>query len=406
MTGEENSRPAEAHPSDELVRLSPGGVRNWFWVMTKRVIEAGSQARLDKYRIPGLPEDVVADQLVRNKASVSAIIGALAGLGTSTSQIFAIPTFGATLAIWGGVALVEMGGLSLLQLRMVQDLSVLYNVKLDPDDPQDMLTIFSFALGIKPSEALAPAAAKMAGEAAKQAIKKFISKDVLKAIQRLASKVGVHLLQRTIIKYAVPGVSVVVGALINHVSTRSLGKVAKVYFSRRGLKSDLFRAIGAETTYYAAFPAVALYTAKLDKEFAKQEQELYRTLYKALKDRFTSEDEKLLKASAQELEAYLQQIEDPVARQGLLDLAVIMAMSDGKLSLVEKDYITHIASILRLPVNMGEVEELFEALYPPGIGGCLTRFAKLGCLVTAILSLISMIGCAGGAYLVIRLLSQ
>lgn len=115
-------------------------------------------------------------------------------------------------------------------------------------------------------------------QAAKRAIKKFISKDVLKAIQRLASKVGIYLLQRTIIKYLVPGVSVVAGTLINYASTRSLGKVAKVYFSRRGLKSDLFRAIGAETTYYAAFPAVARYTAKLDKKFAKQEQELYRTL--------------------------------------------------------------------------------------------------------------------------------
>lgn len=115
----------------------------WFWVLTKRVIEAGSQARLDKYLIPGLPEEVVADQLIRNKAAVAAIIGALAGLGTSASWFFAIPTIGMTLAIGGGVALVEMGVLSLLQLRMVQDLSVLYNVKLDPDDPQDMLTIFS-----------------------------------------------------------------------------------------------------------------------------------------------------------------------------------------------------------------------------------------------------------------------
>jgi len=106
------------------------------------------------------------------------------------------------------------------------------------------------------------------------------------------------------------------------------------------------------------------------------------------------------------LEAYLQRIEDPVTRQGLLDMAVIMAMSDGKLGLDEKDYITHIASVLRLPVNMEEVEELFEALYPPGLGGCLIRFSKLGCLVTAILLLISMIGCAGGAYLVIRLLSK
>jgi len=132
-------------------------------------------------------------------------------------HVLGLVGLGITLAIWGGVALVEMGGLSLLQLRMVQDLSVLYNVKLDPDDPQDMLTIFSFALGIKPSEALAPAAAKMASEAAKRAIKKFISKDVLKAIQRLAAMVGVRLLQRTIIKYAVPGVSVVAGALINYV---------------------------------------------------------------------------------------------------------------------------------------------------------------------------------------------
>jgi hypothetical protein len=204
MAGEENGKSEETQSPDEFVRLSPSGIRDWFLILTKRVIEAGSQARLDKYRIPGLPEEVVADQLIRNKAAVAVIIGALAGLGTSTTQLFAIPTFGATLAIWGGVALVEMGGLSLLQLRMVQDLSALYNVKLDPDDPQDMLTIFSFALGIKPSEALAPAVAKMAGETAKRAIKKFISKDMLKAIQRLAAMVGIRLLQRTIIKYLSP----------------------------------------------------------------------------------------------------------------------------------------------------------------------------------------------------------
>lgn len=114
MTGEENSRPVEAQSPDELVRLSPGGVRNWFWVMAKRVVEAGTQARLDKYRIPGLPEDVIADQLIRNKASVSAIIGALAGLGTSASQVLAPFTVGTTLAVWGGITLVEMGGLSLL----------------------------------------------------------------------------------------------------------------------------------------------------------------------------------------------------------------------------------------------------------------------------------------------------
>lgn len=168
MTGEGNSKSAEAQSPDDLVRLSPSGIRDWFLVLTKRVIETGSQARLDKYRIPGLPEEVIADQLIRNKATVTATIGALAGLGTSTGWFFAIPTAGMTLAIWGGVALVEMGGLSLLQLRMVQDLAVLDNVKLDPDDPQDMLTIFSFALGVKPSEALAPAAAKMAGEAGSQ----------------------------------------------------------------------------------------------------------------------------------------------------------------------------------------------------------------------------------------------
>jgi hypothetical protein len=209
MTGEENSRPVEAQSPDELVRLSPSGIRDWFLVLTKRVIEAGSQARLDKYRIPGLPEEVVADQLIRNKAAVAAIYRGTGMSGDLHHPDLCHPYLRRDSSYLGCVALVEMGGLSLLQLRMVQDLSVLYNVKLDPDDPQDMLTIFSFALGIKPSEALAPAAAKMAGEAAKRTIKKFISKDVLKAIQRLASKVGVHLLQRTIIKYAVPGVSVV-----------------------------------------------------------------------------------------------------------------------------------------------------------------------------------------------------
>ena len=43
--------------------------------------------------------------------------------------------------------------------------------------------------------------------------------------------VGIKILQKTIIKYAVPVVSIGLGATWNYISTKSIGKIAQKHFS-------------------------------------------------------------------------------------------------------------------------------------------------------------------------------
>ena len=72
----------------------------------------------------------------------------------------------------------------------------------------------------------------MAGEAAKKFIRKKISGETLEALQKLFAKLGVKILQRSILKYAVPFVSAVVGATWNYLTTVKVGGIAAHHFRK------------------------------------------------------------------------------------------------------------------------------------------------------------------------------
>ena len=50
-------------------------------------------------------------------------------------------------------------------------------------------------------------------------------------MQNVAAKIGQKILQRSIVKYAVPGVSIAVGSLWNFFTTKGVGKVAVKHFT-------------------------------------------------------------------------------------------------------------------------------------------------------------------------------
>ena len=54
--------------------------------------------------------------------------------------------------------------------------------------------------------------------------------DRLKIIQKIAKYVGMKILQKDLIKYTVPLVSIAVGGTWNYTSTRLIGKVAQRHF--------------------------------------------------------------------------------------------------------------------------------------------------------------------------------
>lgn len=182
--------------------------------------------------------DRIAGRLVAVAAKNAAILGALTGAAVSTDEIVAILTAAgggvglpANLAIAAAALSAEAILLVRCQLRLVANLGKLYGVPLDPDDPEDILTILAFALGGSAAEAAGKAGAKIGRTLGGRVAKSVFSKDLLVLRQRVAAKVGIKIAQRTIVKYIVPIVSIGIGTGWNYVATKAVGKLAIRHFA-------------------------------------------------------------------------------------------------------------------------------------------------------------------------------
>jgi len=116
---------------------------------------------------------------------------------------------------------------------LVANLGKLYGVRLDPDDPEDILTILAFALGGSAAGAAGEAGMKMGAKVAGMGAKQFFAKDVLATVKRVASKIGINILQRSIVKYTVPIASIGIGSSWNYLATRNVGRFAVRHFKQR-----------------------------------------------------------------------------------------------------------------------------------------------------------------------------
>jgi uncharacterized protein (DUF697 family) len=187
--------------------------------------------------------DFVADKLIAVGVGNATLLGGLTGLAISGDELLAFFTGGeggvglpaniaiATAAIAGEAVLFLK-----MQLQLVAELAKLYGAPLNPDDPEDILLIIAFALGGAAAEEAGRLGMKITGTVASTAIRKTIRKDVLKALQSVGKTIGIKILQRNIIKYAVPVASTIVGAAWNRSTMKSVGRLAKSHMRERALK--------------------------------------------------------------------------------------------------------------------------------------------------------------------------
>jgi len=273
-------------------------------------------------------------------------------------MITALSSFGMTAALMVGAIGSEMLYLARIQMRLVLDLSVLYDLQLDADDPEDMMMIFGYALGVAPTELLGKGIQVAARGAAEHAVKRYVSKGTLKAIQNFGKRIGIRILQKSVLKYTVPVVSAVVGSSYNYVTTKTLGRIAKSHMSNRGKVTDELRLlVSRQNTYEIAFPAAAMYMAQIDGEFSAKEKEFYRALLSRMsfEEHTQAEFQKLLKSEGNILEAIVQ-IEDEQLKNSLVEVMVLMAIYDGQLVEAERDFLTKTAAHLNVPLDIDEVE--------------------------------------------------
>ncbi len=334
----------------------------WFVSLLQRVVRSydrNARAQYFQQKYPGLSPDEIADILTSVTVRYAAIAGGIAGVSATANQLTTVASAGMTAPLFFGTIGSEMIYLSYIQMRLVLDLSVVYDLQLDPDDPEDVLMVFGYALGVAPTELIGAGARKAAGAGTATVIKKYISKDVLKAIQNFARKLGFKILQRTILKYAVPVASAAVGSTYNYTTTRSLGKIAKTHLKNRGRVTEELRTlVSRQNTYDLVFPAAAMYTAQVDGEVSPEERALYRSMLSRMSfDEHTqAEFQRLTTDEAHLLEA-ASQIENNDIRRSLVDLLALMAVCDGELADEEREFLSKVAKRLNVPVDPAAVEQ-------------------------------------------------
>ena len=333
---------------------------DWFNNILQRVIRAydrNARAAYFQQKYPGLPPDEIADILTSVTVRYAALAGAIAGAATSAAEIAALGSAGMTVALMATAIGTEMIYLSRIQIRLILDLSVVYDLQLNADDPEDTLMIFGYALGVAPTGLAGQALGTATAALTKSTVKQHISKNTLRAIQNVARQLGFKVLQRTILKYAVPIAAAAVGSTYNFLTTRAIGNIAKAHFKSRGkVTEELRQLVSRQNTYEIAFPAAALYMAQVDGEFSPQEKELYRAILSRLSvgEHTQAEFRKLLTSEKTLLDTIAQN-EDVEFRRTLIDVLSLMAIYDGKLTDEEQGFLTTVTNRLDIPIDLQDI---------------------------------------------------
>jgi uncharacterized protein (DUF697 family) len=254
-TVSKNEPPDDDNPDSEDSKKEFGDLGGWHafkggeWFLRlfaksfRNYYERGTSEYF-KHKYSSKSRDFIAAKLISVAARNSMLLGAGTGAVVSTDGIVGLLTggeggvgVGANVAIAVAAVGGEAVSLVRIQLKLIANLARVYEVPLDPDDPEDILTIIAFALGGSVAEAAGKFGMRVGGNVARRTIRRVISKEVLEALKSLGRKIGVKILQRTIIKYTVPLVSVVIGGGWNFVTTKTVGRIARKHFA--SLAEDL-----------------------------------------------------------------------------------------------------------------------------------------------------------------------
>jgi uncharacterized protein (DUF697 family) len=185
-------------------------------------------------------KEKIAKKLIIVAARNASLLGGISGATISADEFVGFFTVGeggvgipANFAIAFAAIITEAVGLIRLQLQLVANLGKLYGAPLDPDDPEDILVILAFALGGGAADLAGKAGMKIGGKLAGHAAEAVFKKELSAVLKRISAKLGLKILQRTIVKYAVPVASVGIGLGWNYFATKTVGKLAIKHFTTR-----------------------------------------------------------------------------------------------------------------------------------------------------------------------------
>lgn len=327
-----------------------------------------------KEKYPNLPPDAVVDARIKMAAKYAAIEGLLSSSAYTGAVAATIGSGGGasplTLPAGGASFVIDLSYLSYLQLRMAHDISVLYGIPLDLNDPDDTWKLVKLAFGIKAGEAAGGLAMKGLPAFIRPVIKKVFSGSTLAALRSLPV-VGKHLLQRNIIKFTIPGVTIPVTTAINRWTTKAGGTRAKILLRREAQIIEASKRIVAQAEQVEAVLSALWWIINVDKTV--QDEELLLLHYLTVSAEQSTENGEEYR---QYIEAFKSQIEvdeddlwsriSEISEDGaskLYQAAVIASAVDGKISKQELELLRLLAERLGLEHDeklIGEIKRQWK----------------------------------------------
>lgn len=355
---------AKAYTIDDI----RGG--GWFGRFLHHGIETYAKkvnAQYFKDRYPGLPPDAVVARQVALAKKYAAIEGGLSGAAYSGAVALTVGSGGTAAELTAPAAIasftVDLFFTTRLQFRLAYDMAVLYGVPIDVDDPEDLLDLLKVAFGVKAGELANEAIAKLAPQAVKAGVKAVFKGATLEWLKALPV-VGRYLLQKNILKFAIPGINIPLSAGMNYWWTGAIAKRARdIYRDRAALNEEAIKLVASVEDHALLLRTVWL-IANADGKYAEGEVVLMRSIAKQLAALGEADDVlgTTINLDASAVAADIRALPDVAAREHLFHAAVISAAADREVNASEIEALTSLAKTCGVAFDPGDVKRAVEHL--------------------------------------------
>lgn len=262
---------------------------------------------------------------------------------------------------------VDLGYTSLLQLRLAYDVSVIYGKPLDYEDPEDLYDLLVLAFGIKAGEAFSGTLQKLSPEAVRVLIKNTVKDSSLKRLTALPV-VGKFLIQRNLIKMAIPVVGIGLGSGVNYFYTGSIGKRAKKMFRLRGAIEEAADQVSSDSLEYSYLLLQTIWLViRADKQVQQEEAWYLRYLIAGLEE--IDIDRKVKQEFEVKINFHEEKIMDqlrnlsPVLSTEIYNAACVASVVDGKLKDNELEFLQKLAETCKCKFDKRSLSKLVNEFH-------------------------------------------
>lgn len=287
-----------------------------------------------------MPLDAIVDQRIKMATRYAALEGGASAAVYTGAVASTIGSLGGasplTVPAAAGTMMVDLAFVTQLQLRLAYDISVLYRVPLDIDDPEDLWKLIRVAFTIRGGEVAREGVIKVVPVMLRPLIKRYFSGPVLIAAKGLPF-VGKYLLQRTVIKIAIPLAGVPMAVLINRYSTLIAGRHARAVFRNEARVIEIAESLTRRTQHPQVMLWVAWLVVMADRKIDDDEALLMRHLVRLVRERHDVVDEQLANlVDIDPAEVWRRLAVERGDPSDIVDAAEVVAKVDGEIKASER----------------------------------------------------------------------